>query len=283
VAAFGRAAAWLEQLMYADTRRRGTAFTGVCLGAVIVGARSAEAAVRNRPLTEFLLTAAASWSVLGARTLVAEAQAMYELLEAGDIAGARERVTHLVGRDPSCLGEAELSRAAVESIAENTSDAVVAPLFWGALAGVPGMLGYRAVNTLDAMVGHRTQRYGNFGWASARLDDLANLAPARLTAMVAALLSVRPRQVWREASRDAIAHPSPNAGWCEAAFAAALGLRLGGTNVYAGHVETRPWLGSGRSPNPQDLPRVARLARRITFAAASFAVVVAARRGRGHG
>jgi adenosylcobinamide-phosphate synthase len=136
------------------------------------------------------------------------------------------------------------------------------------------MLGYRAVNTLDAMFGHKSPRYLRFGWAAARLDDLANLGPARLTAALVALSSARPRETWRVVRRDARRHPSPNSGWCEAAYAGALGLRLGGTNEYAGRVEVRPWLGDGRPAEPDDLVRAVSLLRQVTASTALLAALV---------
>ncbi len=167
----------------------------------------------------------------------------------------------------------------MESVAENTCDAVVAPLLWGAAAGVGGLLGYRAVNTLDAMVGHHTMRYERFGWAAARLDDVANLVPARLTAALAVALAPAVggsrRRALRTVRRDGAAHPSPNAGRCEAAFAGALGVSLGGTNVYQGLAERRGTLGDGPPPGPADIDRAIRLSRLITAAAAVLAAAVA--------
>jgi adenosylcobinamide-phosphate synthase len=190
-------------------------------------------------------------------------------------------VTHLVGRDPAALDEPGIARAVVESVAENTCDAVVAPLFWGAVAGLPGLLGYRAVNTLDAMVGHRSPRYARFGWAAARLDDVANLVPARLTAalvaVVAPLLGGDARRAVRITLRDGRKHPSPNSGISEAAFAGALGLRLGGRNTYVGRVENRPELGDGRPPTASDIGAATRLCAAVTGAAA-VAAALAARR-----
>ena len=154
-----------------------------------------------------------------------------------------------MGRTPTGLDENEIARAVVESVAENTVDALVAPAFWAATCGAPGALGYRAVNTLDAMVGHRSARYLAYGWASARLDDVANYLPARLTAALVA--GVRPDctpAIWQAVRSQAPAHPSPNAGVAEAAFAVALGVRLGGRNRYGDRVEYRPWLGQGRPP-----------------------------------
>jgi adenosylcobinamide-phosphate synthase len=164
-------------------------------------------------------------------------------------------------------------------MAENTSDAVVAPLLWGAVAGVPGLLGYRAVNTLDAMVGYRSARYLRFGWAAARLDDLVNLLPARVSGLLFALLAPAvggsPAAAVRAWRRDAAAHPSPNAGPVEAAAAGALGVRLGGRTVYTHGVEERPRLGSGRAPTPDDLRRAARLSRLVGVAAAVLSAGVA--------
>jgi adenosylcobinamide-phosphate synthase len=278
VAAFGRAAQALEHRMYADDRRRGAAHTAICVSGVVAAGLLAERRAGRRRLP---LVAAATWTVLGSRSLRREAQAVQQLLDAGDLDAARRRITHLVGRDPSRLDAGGIARAGVESVAENTCDAVVAPLFWGAVAGVPGLLGYRAVNTLDAMVGHRSARYARFGWAAARLDDLANLVPARLTAALVAVTAPavggRPIAAARTALRDGRRHPSPNSGWSEAAYAGALGRRLGGRNVYGGRVEDRPVMGDGPSPVPADLARAARLCAAVTGAAAVLAALGARR------
>ena len=186
---------------------------------------------------------------------------------------ARRMLPALVGRDPEDLGPDEIARAVVESVAENTVDAVVAPAFWGAIAGAPGALGFRAVNTLDSMVGHRTPRYASYGWASARLDDAAGWVPARIAAALVAL--VRPScapAVWRAVIRQAPGHPSPNAGVAEAAFAAALGVCLGGVNRYGDRVERRPLLGVGRAPEAGDIEAAIRLSGDVT---AALAVVLA--------
>ncbi|HZC40474.1 MAG TPA: cobalamin biosynthesis protein, partial [Streptosporangiaceae bacterium] len=188
-------------------------------------------------------------------------------------------------RDPAGLGASELARAAVESVAENTCDAVVAPLAWGAACGLPGLLGYRAVNTLDAMVGHHTPRYERFGWAAARLDDAANLVPARLTALLAVALAPvaggNALRALRTLRRDGASHPSPNAGRCEAAFAGALGVRLGGTNLYQGRAEQRGTLGDGRPATAADIRRAVRLSRLTGAAATALAVTAAWARNRG--
>ena len=267
VAVFGAAAGAVERLGHADSRPRGIAFAGGCVGvAVALGA-----ALPNRTLT----VAASTWAVLGSRSLRREARIIHDQLSRDDLDAARKQVRNLVGRDPAGLDAAGVARAVVESVAENTCDAIVAPLFWGAVAGVPGLLGYRAANTLDAMVGHRTPRYVNFGWAAARLDDLANFVPARLTAGLVALAGGRVRRTLEVALRDGHRHPSPNAGYAEAAYAGALGVRLGGTNVYAGRVEHRPELGEGAAPRPADISRAARLCAAVTILGAITAAVLA--------
>lgn len=278
VAVFGTAARRLEQRLYADSRPAGTAHAALLVGGVAVGGLAAQSAARRAgPAAECLLTAVATWTVLGGTSLAREADAMAGLLASGDVAGARTRLSHLCAREATDLTEPELARATVESVAENTSDAVVAPLFWGAVAGVPGLLGYRAANTLDAMVGYRSPRYARFGWASARLDDLLNLVPARLSALLVALVSLRLSaiRVWW---RDAALHPSPNAGPVEAAYAGALGLRLGGSNTYDGMQENRGVLGDGREVEVDDLARANTLSRRVTLAAAAVAFLIATRR-----
>jgi adenosylcobinamide-phosphate synthase len=280
VAGFGSAAGRLEQRLYADDRRRGAVFTAACVGAAVLGGA---AIARVRPRTPGV--AAATWTVLGSASLRREGMAVHARLAAGDLDSARRRVTHLVGRDPARLDADGVARAALESVAENTCDAVVAPLLWGAVAGLPGLLGYRAVNTLDAMVGYRSPRYRNFGWAAARLDDAANWVPARVTAALVALVAPavggRPGAALQVARRDGRRHPSPNSGWSEAAFAGALGLRVGGRNVYAGRVEDRPVLNpAGRAPGPEDLPRATRLCGAVTVAATALAAGLAAATGR---
>jgi adenosylcobinamide-phosphate synthase len=271
VAAFGIGAAALEQRIWRDSRLAGAGYAALCVGAAVALGHVLERFPRARPAS----VAVATWAVVGGTSLRREAAAVHRLLTLGDLARARVRVTHLVGRDPSAMDESEVARAVVESVAENTSDAVVAPLLWGAAFGIPGLLGYRAVNTLDAMVGHRSPRYARFGWASARADDLANLVPARVTATLVAVLSGRPREVWRVVQAGARRHPSPNSGWCEAAFAGALELRLGGTNVYSGRIQRRPVLGDGKPPVADDIPRASELAARTTAAAALLAAAVA--------
>ncbi|WP_394342117.1 CobD/CbiB family cobalamin biosynthesis protein [Streptomyces spongiicola] len=204
-------------------------------------------------------------AVVGGTSLGREARAVAGSLAAGDLGAARERLPHLCGRDSQALDGPGIARAVVESVAENTSDAVVGALVWGAIGGVPGLLGFRAVNTLDAMVGHRSPRYRRYGWASARLDDLAGWPGARLTAALATVAGGDPRGAARAWRRDAAKHPSPNAGPVEAAFAGALGVRLGGTLSYGGRVEHRPVLNGdgGRAVRTADIERAVRLSARV--------------------
>jgi adenosylcobinamide-phosphate synthase len=269
VAAFGRAAATLERQLHADSRPRGVFYTAV----LVAGVGGLGVVAERSRVPRVFTTAVATWAVLGGTSLAREGRHMAALLEADDLEGARARLSHLCARDPSGLDAKGLARATVESLAENTSDAAIAPLFWGAVAGVPGLVAYRAINTLDAMVGYRNARYENFGWASARLDDVANYLPARLTGLLTVgCARGAHREAWRVLRRDGAAHPSPNAGRCEAAFAGALGVRLGGTNAYGGRVEQRPEMGDGRAPEVVDIRRAARLSTAVTVAAAVLAV-----------
>lgn len=265
VAGFGQVAGALENALWRDDRRAGVSFTLLLVGSA-VGVGVLAERVRPGP-AHTLLTAAATWAVLGGTSLDREVAAVDRRLGAGRTADARNQLTHLVGRDTSQLDESEIVRATLESLAENTSDAVVSSLVWGSVAGMPGLLGHRAANTLDAMVGHRSARYERFGWAAAKLDDLLNLPGSRLSAALATLLGPDRRAAWETWQRDAADHPSPNAGPVEAAFAGALGVRLGGTNNYGDRVEHRVVMGSGRAPVPADLPRARRLARRVDLAA----------------
>ncbi|MEV4330699.1 cobalamin biosynthesis protein [Streptomyces sp. NPDC049597] len=264
VAAFGRAAGAVERLLWRDHRGRGALHTALCAGGAVAAGALASRAVRRSPAASVALTAAATWAVVGGTTLGREARLVGDALAAGDVEAARARLPHLCGRDPQALDEQQIARAVVESVAENTSDAVVGALVWGAVAGVPGLLGFRAVNTLDAMVGHKSPRHRRYGWASARLDDVAGWPGARLTAALAVIAGPDPRGAVRAWRADAAKHPSPNAGPVEASFAGALGVRLGGTLSYGGRVEHRPVLnGSGRAVEFGDIGRAVRLSRRI--------------------
>jgi adenosylcobinamide-phosphate synthase len=305
VAAFGRAAAWLEARDYADCRLRGAAHAAVCVLAATAPAVLVHRATRGRPPLRAAAAALGVWAVTGAWSLHHEAERSVVALDNNDLRSARQVLPSLCGRDPAGLDAKQLTRAVIESVAENTSDAIVAPLIWGAVAGLPGLAAYRAINTLDAMVGYRSSRYLRFGWASARLDDVVNWLPARVTAALTVVCAPlvpgdarapvvplpagsarvppaegRPgRGPASSALRAAVhyggRHPSPNAGRCEAAFAGALGLRLGGANVYGGVTEVRPELGEGRAPEPDDIRRAIRLSRAVTVAATGLAVLIA--------
>jgi adenosylcobinamide-phosphate synthase len=278
VAAFGRAARAAEHRLYADSALRGLGYAVGCVLPVVISAAMADQLSRPRPRARLALTATTAWAVTGAASLRAQAERVRAALAAGDLAAARAVLPSLCGRDPGGLGEAELARAVIESVAENTSDGAVGPALWGAVAGLPGLAAYRAVNTLDSMVGYRSSRYARFGWASARLDDVVNWGPARLTGLLAVMCAPvaggSPVAAWRALRTYGGRHPSPNAGRCEAAFAGALGVRLGGSNAYGGVTERRPWLGDGRAPGPADIGRAVRLSRAVTVAATGIAALV---------
>lgn len=279
VAGFGTCALALERRIYRDNRASGVAHVLILVAGAGGLAYAAEHATRN-PLARTAVTAAVTWAVLGGRSLEREADAVHAFLAAGDLDAGRTRVRNLVGRDTTALEPDEIARAVVESVAENTSDAVVASFVWGAVAGVPGLVAHRAANTLDAMIGHRSARYDRFGWAAARLDDLLGLPASRLSGALAAALGPDPAGALRAWRRDARHHPSPNAGVVEAAFAGALGLQLGGVNTYYGNRrEDRARMGYGRVPAPSDIPRTTRLARRVGVGALLTAVAWCLTRG----
>ncbi len=302
VAGFGQLALRLEALLYAQRRSAGAVYVGVLVGgAAALGRLLAGPGARlgssgrgvpcghgtllapfrrgalRAPLRRGAALAFTLWAALGGRSLAREAGRIGALVDADDLDGARERLPWLCGRDPSALDADGLCRAAIESLAENTVDAVVSPLLW-ARAGAPGVCAHRASNTLDAMVGHHSDRYEDFGWAAARLDDAMNWPGARvgaaLTVACAPLAggsASGARAMWK---RDGALHPSPNGGHVEAAFAGALGVRLGGPVQYGPRVEQRPWLGDGPAPTPGDVRRAVALARLVALASALLAAAV---------
>jgi adenosylcobinamide-phosphate synthase len=219
-----------------------------------------------------------AWPLVAFRSLYDHVAAVRDPLRAGDIEAARKAVSMIVGRDPAMLDEAGIARAAIESLAENASDGVVAPVFWGALFGLPGIIAYKAVNTLDSMIGHRTPRHEAFGWAAARIDDIANFVPARLTGLLFAGLAGserRPEAISRM-KKDARNHRSINAGWPEAAMAGALGVRLCGPRSYDGELADEPWLNAGaRDPTAGDITRGLELHVAAMFALTLLLVVLA--------
>lgn len=201
-----------------------------------------------------ILTAILMWPFLASKSLYDHVLAVAKPLAASDLPAARRAVSMIVGRDPDKMDTVEISRAALESLAENTSDGVVAPLFWGALFGLPGIVIYKAINTADSMVGYRNKLYTNFGWASARLDDVVNWIPARMTGILYAALAPDRRAAFSIMQTDAKQHRSPNAGWPESAFAASLNVRLSGPRLYDGEMTEDPWLNAnGNEPTARDI------------------------------
>lgn len=279
----GRAISAFEELALKLTTPSGRRAAGVLLAAGLPAAaflfcRSLLRAVphRARPALEAALVS----TTLSLRGLGSAAQGVRSELAGGRLEGARSRVGEFVGRETADLPEPEVCRAAVESVAENTSDGVVGPMFYGLLFGAPGALAYKAINTVDSMVGYRNPRHRDLGWAGARLDDLANLVPARLTVLAVAASSRHPGGAISTALRYGPLTASPNAGYAEAAFAGALDVRLGGTNRYGGVERRGPILGDGRPPNAEDLGRAVALMRRACVALALAALLLErARRG----
>ncbi|KFI25601.1 adenosylcobinamide-phosphate synthase CbiB [Paenirhodobacter enshiensis] len=259
----GHPVTWLGALISALegrlNRRRRPA--GVAVALIVIGLAAGIGALLQALLPEgwpgVLIGGVLAWPLVAVRSMHDHVARVAGPLIAGDLAGARAAVAMIVGRNPETLDTAGVARAALESLAENTSDGIVAPLFWGAVAGLPGIAAYKAINTLDSMIGHRNARFEAFGWASARIDDVANLIPARLSGVLFALASGRGcgralRIMWRDARH----HRSPNAGWPEAALAGGLGVRLSGPRIYGGTVSDEPWLNPGApDPTPVDLNR----------------------------
>ena len=263
VAAFGKAMGRVEQALWADRRTAGVAYAAVGVAIGVAGGRVMKS------------TAMAVAVAAAGRELRRVAMSIGEAAASGDLAAARAELPTLVGRDPAELDESGIAAAVIESVAENSVDAVIAPAFWGAVAGAPGAAVYRAVNTMDAMVGRRDERYSNFGWAAARLDDAANYIPARVfAALVVVLKQERARQIVDAVRQDAPAHPSPNAGVAEAAVAAALDRELGGPLSYEGVAEERPFLGSGARPESDDIEAAVRLAGRVEIAAVGLLALI---------
>ena len=269
VAWFGSWATLVEKVAYADSRAAGALFTAAAIAPALAGGIVVEKAASRRGWLQVAATAAATWAALGVRRLANEGGIMADRLDSGDLEAAREQLPNLCGRDPRTLDEEGLGRATVESMAENTNDAGVCTLLWGAVAGVPGILAHRALNTLDAMVGYRNDRYGRFGTVAAVADDAAAWLPARVTGALACLTAplLGGRTGWRIMRRDGASHPSPNGGWCESAWAGALGVQLGGENRYGERVESRPTLGDGPRPRGAEVRRAAQLVTAVTAAA----------------
>ena len=270
VALAGRSIHWFDH--HLNRERRDDA-TRRARGVVTVAALIAGAAALGLALTVVLHAIRLGWALetllvavlLAQRSLYDHVAQVRDALNRAGLAGGRAAVAHIVGRDPESLDEHGVARAAIESLAENLSDGVVAPALYYALFGLSGILVYKMANTLDSMIGHRTPRYVQFGWAAARLDDLLNLVPARLSGVLLSLAAIatpkaQPLPALRIMLRDAGKHRSPNAGWPEAAAAGALGLALAGPRRYHGQVTNDPWLGDGRArATAADIDRALRL------------------------
>lgn len=257
VVLIGRAVAALDKrlnkpgLPERDRKARGVVLVAL-MAALALGAGGAVAALARIVPHLWLLEVFAAAILLAQRSLFEHVDDVARALEQSGLEAGRYAVSRIVGRDPQSLDEHGVARAAIESLAENFSDAVVAPVFWYALFGLPGMVLYKTVNTLDSMVGHKTEKYRAFGWASARLDDLLNWIPARLSGLIVALAAIfaakgNPLRALATMLSDARHHPSPNSGWPEAAFAGALGIALGGPRKYPGLVVDQKWIGKGRA------------------------------------
>ncbi|PLX37803.1 MAG: cobalamin biosynthesis protein CobD [Hyphomicrobiales bacterium] len=251
-----------------DESGRGTHMAGAAVAGVIVFGSAGLAHLVEQAIpsgwAHTMIVGTLAWPFFAVRSLHDHVAAVADPLAKGDLAAARRAVAAIVGRDPDQLDKAGVARASLESLAENTSDGIVAPLFWALLLGLPGLVAYKALNTLDSMIGHRTPRYEAFGWASARFDDFANLVPARITGALFALVSQRRGTAFAVMRRYASQHRSPNAGWPEAALAGALGVRLSGPRVYHDHVSDEPWLnGAAPDPTPADVTRGLALYRRL--------------------
>jgi adenosylcobinamide-phosphate synthase len=273
VVLMGRAISVFEKrvLVLKDPRR--LRFAGLFLAVALPALSFALARTTLRlapPKLRWLFEVGLLSTTLSMRGLARTAFAVERELDSGDLETARARVKELVGRDTGHLPSNEVARAAVESVAENTSDGVVAPMIYALLLGAPGALAYKAVNTLDSMVGHPQPPYKDLGWASARLDDLANLLPARLTALSVAAVSGQGIATLATIRRYGSLTSSPNAGWVESAFAGTLDLKLGGTNSYGGMLRQGPPLGSGRSPETADIRRSVLLMRRACLLLAAL-------------
>jgi adenosylcobinamide-phosphate synthase len=267
---------WNRREDSAGTRRAAGIAAALIVIALSSGLAFAMQAIVPPGWSRIVLLGILAWPFVALRSLHDHVAAVARPLQTGDLAEARTAVSMIVGRDPAKLDEAGIARAAIESLSENASDGIVAPLFWGVLFGLPGIVGYKAVNTLDSMIGHRSERHQWFGWAAARIDDVANLVPARLTGLLFALASARFVDSISCMAKDAHRHRSPNAGWPEAAMAGALGVRLCGPRFYHGEQACEPWLnGRARDPAAGDIARGLKLYSRAMIGLAGLLVLLA--------
>ncbi len=268
----GRSIAGLERRLNRDGGRRAKGAAALALHLLLWGV--AAWGVTLLPFSP-LFEAVAAAILIAQRSLADHVSAVADGLDAG-LAEGRAAVAKIVGRDVEALDGPGVTRAAIESAAENLSDGVVAPVFWGLVAGLPGLVVYKALNTADSMIGYRNERYAEFGWAAARADDLTNLIPARLSALLVALVhgSLTP---WRAALRDARLHRSPNAGWPEAATAAAIGVALSGPRSYEGRITDDPfvWPEGDRHPGADDIRRAVGVLWKVWFGLLGVVLVAA--------
>lgn len=267
----------LEKRLNHATNRR---LKGTVAALAAIGAASGLAALLAAMLPDgyvgILIMAVLAWPLIAVRSMHEHVKAVSVPLKRGDIPESRRALSMIVGRDPSQLDEAGIARAGMESLAENTSDGVVAPVFWGVLFGLPGIAAYKAINTLDSMIGHRNERYEAFGWASAKIDDVVNFVPARLTGLLYVLVSGRPARAMRVMTSDARQHRSPNAGWPEAALAGALDVKLSGPRIYNGEVSQEPWVNeAGGDADAGQLALGLGLYVRLIFALGGLLAVIA--------
>lgn len=279
VAGFGKVASRLEARVWRPRKDAGALYGLALVGSVTCLAALVTHLLKRRRFLNLMFATLSIWVTLGARSLGRVARDLARSVERGDLEAARRIAPSLVGRDPSHLDGPELCRAAVESVAENTADAVLGPLMWAAIGGVPAAIAYRAANTLDAIVGHKNERYREFGWAAARLDDFLTWPAARLGTLLAVLTAPiaggASLETWEVTRRDGRSHPSPNAGLMESAFAGALGVQLGGLNRYGDRTENRPYLGDGPLPSPTDVNRAVLLSNVISVAGVGVAMALA--------
>ncbi|WP_037316903.1 cobalamin biosynthesis protein CobD/CbiB [Amycolatopsis orientalis] len=277
VTAFARAAAAVDAKVRSKHPAAGVLWTGGLAGSAVLAGALAERAGRRSPVLQATTTAVTTWAVLGAAGLAAHGTSLARDLEEGELETARTTLSTLDPRVADSLGVIGLSRASVETLAENTANVVVAPLVWGALAGAPGLLGSRAISLLRGLGRGRPERYR---WFVARLDEIVHLVPTRvaagLTVLAAPVVGGSAGGAWRAWRRDTTAHPSPNAGRVEAAFAGALEIRVGGRTVYPHGVEELPVLGIGRNPDAGHVTRAVELSRVVGWLGALSSVVLAA-------
>lgn len=284
VRAMGRVIEWAESPLRALPSET---LSGIILAVSVVLATYMStswilsASLRYGLLSYFVVATIVLYFTISVKSLVDEAGAVASALESGDIVGARQRLSRIVGRDTENLDEPQIVRACVETVAENTVDGIISPIFYAALGGPAAAMAYKAVNTLDSMVGYRSERYIKFGWASARLDDLANYIPARISARLIAVSSYFCGRKFREcvliAIRDGRKHPSINSGIPEAAFAGALGVQLGGPSTYSGAPSNKPLIGDPeKSLTVERIREATGMAYVTAFLALSLGLIISA-------